>query len=149
MTRKEIDELIQIIASANYTNLHAGQLIVAKDGIYFIDTEFSSFEGPINWGKVGRFDVFVAEEDKSYFHSKVQEKMEEPFAPIKYSAYYSPTNMLSKFITLPKQSKAEISSRFLKMKQTISNLEYVGAKKVGAKIGDPNHFSFPMSEILG
>ena len=78
LTRNEIDEIIQIIASANFTDMHAGQLIVAKDGIYFIDTEFRSFEGSINWAQVGSFYVFVAEEDKSYFLGKLKEKDQEP-----------------------------------------------------------------------
>lgn len=43
MTPKENEELKRIISDTGYRDLHPNNFIIANDGIYFIDTEYSNF----------------------------------------------------------------------------------------------------------
>lgn len=148
LSRDEIDELIQIIAASNFLDLWPANIVVAEDGIYFIDTEFKSFAGSICWEKMGRFKSLINKEDKAYFRRKVQEKMDEPKAKKENNGYHFLISILEIFNELPEISIEKNKEKIREIKNKISNLEYVGSKEAGAGWFWPNKFSFNLSDIL-
>lgn len=147
LTRNEIDELIQVIATANFIDLWPQNIVVAEDGIYFIDTEFKSFAGSICWEKMGRFASLISEEDKTYFKKKVQEKMDEPKPKKEINGYDTLENILDMLNKLP-SSTEEQKDKIEEIKNKMLNLEYVGAKKAGSSCKRPNKFTFNLKDIL-
>lgn len=145
LTRDEIDELIVVIAAANFVDLWPGNFVVAVDGVYCIDTEFKSFSGSICWGKMGRFDSLIDEKDKAYFQQKVEEKMNEQTVRKQDEGYEI---LLDRLETYKELSPEKYRDKILDIERKISELEYVGAKKVGSDWLHPNKFSFPIKDIL-
>lgn len=121
LTREEIDELIAIIQATNFSDLNPSNIVVAKDGIYFIDTELKSFENNIMWGKLGRFFSLIAEEDKEYFKQKVEEKKNTPTTP-----------RLKSYVDLNDFPDPELLSRY----------KYVGMEKHGSSYWEPTTITF-------
>ncbi len=149
LSRDEIDELIQVIATANFLDLWPENIVIAKDGVYFIDTEFKSFAGSICWGKLGRFESLIDEKDKAYFKEKVEEKMNEPETIKENNGYNYLKNILRIFKRLPESSLEETDRKEIEeIENKICNLEYVGAKEVGSSWIKPNSFSFNLKDIL-
>lgn len=74
LSREEIVELFTIIEKSNYTDLNADNFIVASDGVYFIDTEFKSFMGNIQWEKMERLLCFVSDSDQEFFKGLMMQK---------------------------------------------------------------------------
>lgn len=151
LTRVEIDELIQIIAAANFTDLCPGNIVTAEDGVYFIDSEFKSFNKSILWGNMNRFDDLIADEDKAYFEVKVNEQI---FAPKEvfvkgiheYSTLESILEMYESRLPPPADEKAR---RILEnFKASFRDLQYVGYNEAGYNFLRPNKFSFNLSEII-
>ncbi len=145
LTRNEIDELIVIILAANFVDLWPENFVMGEDGVYCIDTEFKSFSGSICWEKMGRFDSLVEENDKTYFQQKVEEKMEEPKCRKQDDGYDILRDRLETYKEL---SPEKYRDKILEIERKISDLEYVGAKKVGSDWLHPNKFSFPIQDIL-
>jgi hypothetical protein len=149
LSRDEIDELIQVIATANFLDLWPENIVVAEDGAYFIDTEFKSFAGSIYWGKLGRFESLVGEKDKVYFKEKVEEKMNEPEIIKENNGYGYLRNILRMFKRLPESSLEETDRKEIEeMESKIYDLEYVGAKEAGSSWMKPNKFTFNLKDIL-
>lgn len=150
LSRDEIDELIQVVATANFLDLWPENIVVAEDGVYFIDTEFKSFAGSICWAKLGRFESLVGENDKVYFKEKVEEKMNEPETIRENNGYNYIKNILRLFKKLPESSLEEETDRkeIEEMENKIYDLEYVGAKEAGSSWMKPNKFTFNLKDIL-
>lgn len=141
---EEIDEFIQTVDEANFVDLNPENIVVAEDGLYFIDTEFKSFAGTVHFGKMGRFECFIDIKDRAYFRRKVTEKMEEK-RPIKeINEYGSLVDILEMLSTIP-------DPPFIKMEELrakINKLRYVGLEKAGSAWYQPNKFSFNLKDIL-
>lgn len=60
LSREEIDEIIQVIATSQFADLWPSNIVLADDGIYFIDTEFKSFTGSLCWANMERFESLVS-----------------------------------------------------------------------------------------
>lgn len=148
LSRDEIDELIQVIATANFLDLAFQNIVVAEDGVYFIDTEFKSFDGSICWEKMQRFESLISEEDKTYFEKKIQQKMDEPREKKEINRYHSLKNMLDIFDELPQSSIEKYKNIIEEIKNKILSLEYVGAKESGIWWRKPNKFTFNLKDIL-
>lgn len=149
LSRDEIDELIQVIATTNFLDLWPANIVVAEDGVYFIDTEFKSFAGSICWGKLGRFESLVDEKDKVYFKEKIEEKMNAPETIKEINGYNNIKNMLRLLKKIPESSLEEIDRKEIEeMENKIRNLEYVGAKEAGSSGMKPNNFLFNLKDIL-
>lgn len=140
LSRDEIDELIQIIAEANFIDLCPENIVVAEDGVYFVDNELKSFAGSICWEKMYRFEDLINEDDKPYFYAKVEEKMNEPKEPQECNGYNELMKILAWLNELPESTKDKNEVEELKMK--ILALEYIGDKKVGNNWLNPNTFLF-------
>lgn len=147
LSRDEINELIQIIAAAHFVDLCPANIIVAENGVYLIDTEFKSFAGALRWADLQRFESLISEEDKAYFEKLVHEKMAEPKDKIESIRYDYFTFVVNAFDKLPSSSIEQHKDVIEDFKNKVANLEYVGAKKVGAWLS-PNKFSFNLSDIL-
>lgn len=149
LSRDEIDELIQVIAIANFLDLWPENIVIAKDGVYFIDTEFKSFAGSICWGKLGRFESLVDENDKVYFKEKLEEKMNEPEIIKENNGYNYIKNILRIFKKHPESSLEETDRKEIEeIENKIFCLEYVGAKEAGTSWMKPNNFLFNLKDIL-
>jgi hypothetical protein len=145
LTRVEIDELIQVFAMANFTDLNPENILVAEDGIYFIDTECQSFSRQIHWRKMERFESLISDDDLTYFRGKVEEKMNEPETKKDVNEYEKLNYVLRTIKGLPTEAyKNEIEE----LENKISRLEYVGAKEVGSDCLRPNNFTFNLRDIL-
>lgn len=83
LSRDEIVELFAIIEASNFVDLWDHNFIVGDDGIYFIDTEFKSFSGNIQWDKMHRLSCYISEEDSSWFEQLINKKIEEEEKEIK------------------------------------------------------------------
>lgn len=149
LTRDEIDELIQIIAVSNFIDLWPENILIAADGIYFIDTEFKSFAGYTDWGKLGRFQELVSEEDKTYFLEKVNNKIKEPDVLKDNNEYFhlkEKLQVLNKFKA--KYSNDDYATEIEEVENKISSLEYVGTSKAGYNCVRPNIFTFKLEDIF-
>ncbi len=146
LSRDEIDELIQVIAASNFVDLWPANIVVAKDGIYFIDTEFKSFEGRTQWEKMQRFMPLISHADKAYFKEKVEEKMNEPRTR-RDLGYDEMAATMEIYEGLP-PSEIEKSKTARKLRRRMARLEYVGAKEVGSSWVSPNKFSFSLEELM-
>ena len=141
ITRIEVDEFIAMIADSNFTDLNVENFILATDGIYAIDTELKSFDGPIRWGKVGRFEEWIAPEDLDYFQSEVTKRMEgskESNRPI---------------IKAFKRDQWEMLEFLMDGGIEVDQALVTSFRRVGADIRenwhlDPLQFTFSMEEIL-
>jgi hypothetical protein len=141
LSRKEIDELIQIIAAANFSDLNRDNIVVAQDGIYLIDTEFKSFADRISWEKMGRFNGLIDQEDLAYFQNSVQEKAKEPLTIGEPTYYHSLT-----FYLTAMQEAGQTPPETIKT--AVTALEYVGMKKAGNGCFSQNTFSLNLNDIL-
>ncbi len=148
LSRDEINELIQAIVKAKFIDLWPENIVVAEDGVYFIDTEFKSFNGSICWEKMGRFESVISEEDKTYFQKKVREKMEEPKSKEKNCGYNFFESVLDMIKEFPQSLIEKSKDKIEKIKAIVLNLEYVGAKKVGVTYNSPNKFVFNLKNII-
>ena len=75
LCREEIVELFAAIKASNCVDLWNTNFIISDNGIYFIDTEFKSFSGSIEWDKMLRLECFISETDKQWFRELVQEQI--------------------------------------------------------------------------
>lgn len=141
---EEIDEFIQIVDEANFVDLNPENIVVAEDGLYFIDTEFKSFAGTVHFGKMGRFECFIDKKDRAYFRRKVTEKMEEKRPVREINEYGSLVNILEMLSQVPEPPIRQMEE----LRAKISKLEYVGARKSGSAWYNPNKFSLSLTEIL-
>ncbi len=73
LTREEIDDLIRLIAAANFTDLWPANIALSEDHVYVIDTETKSFKGNVCWDKIHRFKGLVKSEDIRYFEDRIIE----------------------------------------------------------------------------
>ncbi len=148
LSREEIDELIKVIAAANFIDLWPENIVVAEDGVYFIDTEFKSFAGSICWEKMGRFEPLINEEDKVYFKKKIQEKMDKPKTIKEKNDYDFLKSILNIFNELTPALIEKNKDKIEEIKNKIQSLEYVGAKEVGSNWTRPNEFTFNLKDII-
>lgn len=148
ITRDEIDEFIIIIAISNFTDLWPENIIVAKDGIYFIDTELKSFLGYTEWGnKLKRFKKLISQEDKIYFKEKINKELEKPNL-LKENNEYLHLKMELKSLNRLKDKGLEDEDEIKKIERKITALEYVGTSKSGFNIVFPNIFTFKVKDII-
>lgn len=142
-TRKEIDQFIQIIAARNFVDLHPGNIVVAKEAIYIIDTEFKSFDGYINWGDLEKFKPLISEEDQLYFWEIAEEaykaNMKKSESTTKKMHYFTLTALLKGDPDHPEKKE---------IKNKVSALNYIGMEKAGYNFLNPNHFSFDLKDIF-
>jgi tRNA A-37 threonylcarbamoyl transferase component Bud32 len=141
LSREEIDELIQLIAKAHFLDLWPQNIVVAKEGVYFIDTEFKSFDGSIQWEKMVRFQSLIKEEDRGYFNEKVEAQEKE----YKIKEIYSFKSLKA---ILRKRKLESYPGEMKKFEEDVLNLKYVGAEKAGNDWISPNRFTFHLNEIL-
>ncbi|MES2344817.1 MAG: hypothetical protein V4494_02615 [Chlamydiota bacterium] len=66
-TQEELIELVFIINKSNFTDLWINNFILSDKYVYIIDTEFKSFSGVIEWGKMHRLFDCIASQDKKWF----------------------------------------------------------------------------------
>lgn len=138
LTRDEIDELIQLIAAANFTDIQLDNIILTKEGVYNVDTEFKSFSHSINWDKLRRIDPLIDGEDKEYFLEQIEDKRKAPQKEVDDNEYWRLQHIL-KYV--------QDEDMIKELKDKISRLEYVGAKESGSS-SKPNLFSFALNSIL-
>jgi len=148
LSRDEIDELIHVITTSNFTDLLPENIIVAEDGIYFIDTEFKSFAGKIRWKKMERFKSLIDTHDKEYFAEKIKSKVNEPDIKKEINGYNNLEGLLEFFESSSQATKDQSINLINEIKKIISDLDYVGAKKAGSDWLHPNKFSFNLRTIL-
>ncbi|MEC7840536.1 MAG: hypothetical protein VX777_10920 [Chlamydiota bacterium] len=148
LSREEIDEIIQVIATSNFVDMCPANIVVAEDGVYFIDTEFKSFAGSIMWYKMGRFMSLINEDDQAYFKERIEEKIKEPSTKKKEYNYDELKNNLRMFEELSPSLIETNRGIIEECKNKILSLEYVGTKKVGKDWSTPNEFSFNLREII-
>lgn len=74
LTDEEVDELVRLLDASGYTDLWPENFILAKDGLYFIDTEFKSFAEVPEWGKLMRLTSIV--ESPEFLQKLVVSKFE-------------------------------------------------------------------------
>ncbi len=156
LSRDEIDELITIVAAANFVDLWPANIFIAEDGVYFIDTEFKSFGGDIEWGKMGRFTSLVSEEDMGYFTELVNKKLAEsrsvPQRKSLYQindSYKTLSNRMDLIETIfsPEQ-KEPIKEQINELKQKLFHLELVGNKIAGYDYLNPNRFTLCTKDFM-
>lgn len=150
LTRQEIDELIQLIAAANFVDIWPENFVIAEDGLYFIDTEFKSFEKVTLWDKLKRFEGSIDDEDKAYFQAKIKEKITQPRVIREINDYSVLSNVHMLY-----ESKMDMGilnpnekAKANEVKQKVLSLQYVGLKKAGYDWLNPNVFSFNVKDIL-
>jgi hypothetical protein len=150
LSREEIDEFIQIIAAANFSDLRPENIIVAKaeDGVYLIDTEFKSFAGSICWDTMRRFEALISEKDKVYFNGRVQEKMNEPKINKENNGYDFLKDELEVLNEVSVSHPEKYKDKIEKIKNKMLELEYVGAEKAGTLRTKANKFTFNSKDIL-
>lgn len=136
VSRREIDEVFKIIKIANFTDFETN-FIIAQDGIYFIDTEFKSFCGHVNWKHPFLFRIFryyISEQDMEYFEAQIEE----------YSKSMRPKKDYSYFqIAYGHRGLQEDE-----IKDRVAQFEYVGLAKIGHSRDKPNIFSFNLRDIM-
>ncbi len=70
---KEAEELITLIEASGFSDIKAANFIIAKDGIYFVDTEFNSFAGC--FGTLFRLESMVRPEDQPKIRALIDERI--------------------------------------------------------------------------
>lgn len=157
ISREEIDELIQAIACSNFGDLWPQNFMIAQDGIYFIDTELKSFDGPIEWRNMGRFNQHIKKEDMDYFKEVIDKKIvggrKESYIQQEYDfpSYDTIEKEIEDFDLILKKGHVpdDYEHEMLEESHELRKLlEYVGAKKVGTTFFKPNLFQYEKTDLL-
>jgi|GEM_PF-1787958 hypothetical protein len=143
ISREEILELFSIIEASNFIDLCPENFLIAADGIYFIDTEFRSFSGTIDWKKMKRLECYIEKEDREWFFELIQDRIKtqknEP--------------------SLKPQNLGEIYQRYLSVKYTgmkferltdfvVKHKEHIKIAKAVGLFSVNRSFNFPIRDIL-
>ncbi|NGX43168.1 MAG: hypothetical protein K940chlam7_01459 [Chlamydiae bacterium] len=152
LRREEIDELIKLIASANFVDLWPQNFVITKDNIYVIDTEFKSFNGRIEWAKMTRFLSIIKPEDETYFNRQVEEKCSKPNKKDDlnckgYNEIKNTLRMISNFAEDNKLEKKEVKLK-QKLEKIVADYRRVGEDEVGTRWLRPRTFTFPLGEVI-
>jgi hypothetical protein len=76
LSRQELEEFFTLCKATNYLDFWPANIVIADDGVYFIDTEYSAFKGMIQeWNKVYRFEHLVKQEDLAWFKKTVEDNI--------------------------------------------------------------------------
>lgn len=147
LSREEITELFTVIDATNFLDLHNHNFIVGADGIYFIDTEFKSFSGTIQWHKMHRLTGYISVEDRDWFAQLIDEKIEKQKEEMGNDLYtYGEARMLLGVVK-KEQAKGIASTSIdpdtiLKCRSIFNSCKLVGSDKLRRM------FTFPLQDII-
>ena len=148
LSRDELDELVTVVAESKFGDfgtLRRPNILVAENGFYFVDTEFTSFQGRPEWA--GLWEIlqpFVDSGDTQYFQDKLQAKHNEEQRKPRYMDLRSILTSLQEELA-DKPDNEKLQQRIANTERKIAALTLVGGEKSSLF---PNQFSFPMSEII-
>lgn len=128
LQRNEINEAIEAIAAANFTDINGGSnFVIAQDGLYFIDNDIKSFKGGIDWNHVFHaFKYFVEKKDVEFLCNKIKK--------VSSALFKSPDKKRREFMD------SIWSERFL--------IKLVGSNKTGMNWLNKHQFFFDVDEII-
>lgn len=72
LTCEEMEELIILLKKTRFDDIHCGNFIVAEEGIYIIDTEFTNFITRVN-SNLYNLGPFIDKKDGEWFLEKVSQ----------------------------------------------------------------------------
>lgn len=73
LTLREVKELIQLCEEVNFCDVWDHNFVVADDGVYFIDTEYTSF-GHLYYGKLHRLERITTREDTTSVSELIEQR---------------------------------------------------------------------------
>ncbi len=140
ITLEEINELFTIIKASDYIDLYDANFVVGKDGIYFIDTEFKSFSGEIEWSKMSRLRSFISPEHQDLFVKLINEQIEnQTKTETQYHYSFDDAKMVLKI--LKKLPSDQVNKEIAELKYIIRHQKMVGSNLTRT-------FSFSIKDIL-
>lgn len=77
ISREEMLELVALIEAAGFGDVHDHNFIVAKDGIYLIDTEYKSLLNDLDWDNMPRLTNMLNPSDRDWYKNLIQEKAKQ------------------------------------------------------------------------
>ena len=132
LTNEEVEELFKLLAASGYADITSENFIIAADGLYFIDTEFSAFAEEPDWSKLKRLASKV--ESPEFLQQLITTKTESatlPSCELKNSHY----GMIKRIIQIYEKACKDggIESEELEILQQARELEAL-YKRVGADV---------------
>lgn len=73
LTRQEMAELILVLEATGFSDIHLANFVIAKDGVYVIDTEYTNFQGP-DYGQMFSLLSMVSDDDQEWMENLILEK---------------------------------------------------------------------------